>query len=331
MKIRILTAEDVGRALPMDAAIAGMKEAYRQLSVGEATVPLRSRIEMNSGSRVALFMPAAMHGDAADGLAIKVVSVFSENPARGLPLIHAVVLVLEADSGRPLALLEGGTLTAIRTGAGSGAATDLLARPDAATLAIFGCGVQARTQLRAVCTVRAIKRGAVYNPDPAEADGFVTEMRGQGPIPNDLRVAASPQQALAGADIICTATTSSSPVFDGADLKPGMHINAVGAFTPEMQEVDAETIRRALVVVDSREGVLAEAGDLIAPIRAGVVTEEHIHAELGEIVAGEKPGRASPEQITYFKSCGVAVQDVAAAQIALAGAEQLGLGSLISL
>ena len=334
MKIRILTAEDVRRSLPMDAAIVGMKEAYRQLSAGEATLPLRSRIEMRGENGVALFMPAAMQGDSAEpsgALAVKVVSVFRENPTHGLPLIHALVLVLEASTGRPLALLEGGTLTAIRTGAGSGAATDLLARPDAATVAIFGSGVQARTQLQAVCTVRTIKRGWVYNRTPAKAEVFVAEMRGQDPIPRDLRVATSPKQALAGADIVCTATTSNSPVFDGGDLKPGMHINAVGAFTPDMQEVDTETIRRALVVVDSHEAALTEAGDLIAPISAGVVGTDHIHAELGEIVAGEKHGRTTPDQITYFKSCGVAVQDVAAAQIALSGSERLGLGTMVSL
>jgi ornithine cyclodeaminase len=318
----------------MDAAILGMKEAYRQLSAGEATLPMRSRIEMTDESEVALFMPAAMRGNSANpsgALAIKVVSVFRENPTRGLPLIHGLVLVLEAASGRPLALMEGGTLTAIRTGAGSGAATDLLARPDAATVTIFGCGVQARTQLQAVCTVRTIKRGWVYNRTPTKAEVFVAEMRGQGTIPSDLLVAASPKQALDGADIVCTATTSVSPVFNGGDLKPGTHINAVGAFTPEMQEVDTDTIRRALVFVDSRESVLAEAGDLIAPIRAGVVGTDHIHAELGEIVAGVKLGRTTPEQITYFKSCGVAVQDVAAAQIALAESERLGLGTMVSL
>jgi ornithine cyclodeaminase len=318
----------------MDAAISGMKEAYRQLSAGEASMPLRSRIEMKSENGVALFMPAAIQGDSMDtpgALAIKVVSIFGENPARGLPLIHAVVLALDADSGRPLALLEGGTLTAIRTGAASGAATDLLARPDAVTLAIFGSGVQARTQLQAVCTVRTIKRAWVYNPKTVKAEAFVSEMRGQGPIPSDLLVAESPKQALEGADIVCTATTSSSPVFNGGDLQPGAHINAVGSFTPDMQEVDTETILRALIVVDSYEGTLAEAGDLIAPIQAGVIGADHVHAELGEIMTGEKPGRTAPEQITYFKSCGVAVQDVTAAQIALAGAERLGLGTIVSL
>ena len=334
MKIRILTAEEIRRALPMHAAIVGMKEAYRQLSCGETTMPLRSRIEMADNDGVALFMPAAIQSYSSNqsgSLAVKVVSVFGDNLDRGLPLIHAVVLVLEATSGRPLALLEGGTLTAIRTGAGSGAATDILARPDATTLAIFGSGVQARTQLEAVCAVRTINQAWVYNRTPAKAEAFVTEMRGQGAIPNNLLVAESPKQALDCADIVCTATTSRSPVFDGGDLQPGTHINSVGAFTPDMQEVDAETIRSASVFVDSHKSVLAEAGDLIVPIREGVVTEDHICAELGEIVAGKKSGRTSPEEITYFKSCGVAVQDVAAAQIALASAEKLGLGRIVSL
>jgi ornithine cyclodeaminase len=157
------------------------------------------------------------------------------------------------------------------------------------------------------------------------------EMAGRPPIPSDLRVAATPKQAVAEADIICTATTSTTPVFDGRDVKPGTHVNAIGAFTPEMQEIDVETIRRALVVVDSRASALAEPGDLIIPIRAGEITAGHIHAELGEIVAGRKSGRTSPEQITFFKGCGIAVQDAVAARRALQNAERLHLGTTVEL
>jgi ornithine cyclodeaminase len=326
--LRILTAADVRLALPMAEAIAGMNDAFAQLSSGQATVPLRTQLPVPDRAGVALFMPAylARSGD----LAVKVVSVFPHNPEQGEPTIHAAVLVLDASNGRPRALLEGASLTAIRTGAASGAATDLLARPDARVAAILGSGVQARTQLEAICTVRPIGEVRLYSLDKAGAETFIREMAGRGPIPADIRLCAGPAEAVQGADIICTATTSSTPVFDGRDLSPGTHINAVGAYTPAMQEVDAATIRRAVVVVDSRAAAMAEAGDLIAPLEAGEITADHIVAELGEIVAGQKRGRTAPEQITYFKSVGIAVQDAVAARIALANAERQGLGQVVA-
>ncbi|MBI3762064.1 MAG: ornithine cyclodeaminase family protein [Chloroflexi bacterium] len=329
MNLRILSSTDVVKALPMAEAIAAMKDAFAQLSAGEATVPLRPKIEVAAHAGVSLFMPAYLAGKG--DLAIKVVSVFSNNPKRNLPLIHAVVLVLESDTGRPLALLEGGAVTAIRTGAGAGAATDLLARPESSITAIFGAGVQARTQLEAVCTVRKIKRVLIYDKSTDRAQRMAEEMAGKGPIPSDIRVAQSPPEAIAEADIVSTATTSTTPVFDGHDLRPGTHVNAIGAYLPEMQEIDVETIRRALVVVDSRESALNEPGDIIIPLKSGAISESHIHAELGEIVAGKRPGRANPDQITFFKSCGTAVQDAAAARVALQNAERLNLGTTVAL
>ncbi|MFQ5400546.1 MAG: ornithine cyclodeaminase family protein [Anaerolineae bacterium] len=326
----ILNAADVRRALPMDEAITAMKRAYAALSDGRAEAPLRSRLPVPTQEAVSLFMPAFIQDDEGDALAVKVVSLFPRNLARGMPLIHAAVLVLEADSGRPLALLEGGVLTAIRTGAGAGAATDLLARPDSRVVAIFGAGTQARTQLGAVCTVRAIETAWVYDPTRAKMERFIEELAGQGPIPADLRAAESPRQAAAAADIICTATTSVSPVFADGDLKPGVHINGVGSYSPEMQEVPAETVARALVAVDSRAACLAEAGDLLRPIKEGLFDEAHIHAELGEVVLGRRHGRAAPEQITFFKSVGVAVQDAMAARLALRHAQSLGLGQQVA-
>jgi alanine dehydrogenase len=334
MKIRILSAADVKKALPMAEAIEGMKEAFAQLSIGQAEVPLRSRVEVKAFSSnlsrgTTLVMPA--HLQRSKALAVKIVSVFPHNPALNLPLIHGLVLVLAAETGRPLALMEGGVLTAVRTGAGSGAATDLLARPDAAVVTIIGSGVQARTQLEAVCTVRSIEEVRVYSIDGDHAAAFAAEMTGVGPIPRRIVVAGSAETAVTGADIICAATTSSTPVFPGSALKPGAHVNGVGSYTPIMQEVDGETIRRSLVVVDSKSAVLAEAGDLIIPIRQGLIDESHIHAELGEIVLGVKNGRSSPDQITYFKSVGVAVQDAIAGQIAYANALAHDLGAVVEL
>jgi len=330
MKLRLLSRNDVQRALSMRECIEVVKAAFAQLSAGEANVPLRTQLPVPAHEGVTLFMPAylAQSGD----LGAKIVSVFPRNLARGLPTIHAVVVVVDGETGVPVALMDGTTLTALRTGAASGAATDLLARPDARVVAIFGAGTQGRTQLEAVCAVRPIARALVFDADPDQAARYVAEMRARGaPFPADIRVAASPAEAVRPADVICTATTSTTPVFAGRDVRPGTHINAIGAYTPQMQEVDAETVCRAKVVIDSRQAALVEAGDLVIPLQQGLIAESHIHAEIGEIVAGHKPGRESDDEITVFKSVGVAVQDVAAARRVLDRAAELGLGIEVEL
>lgn len=330
MRLRLLSRADVERALSMAACIEGMKAAFAQLSSGQATVPLRTQVPVAAHEGVALFMPAylAQSGE----LGAKVVSVFPRNLAAGLPTLHAVVILVDSATGVPTALMDGTYLTALRTGAASGAATDLLARRDARVAAIFGAGTQGRTQLEGVCTVRHIERALVYDSDGERARRFVDELAARGaPFPAEMRVATSAAEAAEAADVICTATTSTTPVFPGDRLRPGTHINAVGAYTPQMQEVDAETIRRAKVVIDSRQASLVEAGDLIVPLRQGIIAASHIHAELGEIVAGGKPGRESADEITYFKSVGVAVQDMAAARLVLREAERLGLGTVVEL
>lgn len=333
MKIRILSASEVRQALPMAEAIAGVRQAFIQLAAGQADMPLRTGVSVTAASEkiagTVLVMPA--HLRQSQALAVKVVSVFPGNPAVALPLVQGVVLVLEAETGQPLALLEGGAVTAIRTGAASGVATDLLARPDATVAAIIGTGVQARTQLEAICTVRTIQEVRVYGRTAAHADLLVAEMAGSGPVPRQIIAVSSVKAAVTDADIICTATASSSPVFSGEWLKPGAHVNGIGSYTPEMQEVDSETILRSLVIVDSKTAALAEAGDLIIPLQQGLITEAHIHAELGEILLGAKHGRTSPDQITYFKSVGVAVQDITAAHIAYLNALARNLGVMVML
>jgi ornithine cyclodeaminase len=237
---------------------------------------------------------------------------------------------LEANTGKPIALLEGSSLTAIRTGAASGLATDILSRPDSHVAAIFGAGAQGRTQLEAICTVRTIEQVWVYDSSQKSAEAFMSELAGMDPIPHDVRIAKTSEEAIQQADIICTATTSISPVFDDSKLKPGVHISAIGSYTPEMQEIPSETMRRAHIVVDSLSATLAETGDLVIPIRAGLIKTEDIDTELGEILLGRKPGRKSPDEITLFKSVGVAVQDAMAAQVAMENAQKLGLGQTIA-
>lgn len=320
-EILILSAENIQTALPMRDCIEGMKRAYHALSTGNADVPLRSRLELPNGT--ALFMPAHVAGD----FAIKIVNIFPDQT----PMISATVLVMDAKTGKTLALLDGEKLTAIRTGAGGGASADMLANPDSRSVAIIGSGVQARAGLEAVCAVRDITKVRVFSRNYANAKRFAAQMAGQGTIPNDVQAVENVAQAVENADIVYCATTSSAPVFDGNLLKNGAHVIGVGSYTPQMQEVDATTVKNALVVVDSRESVLAEAGDLLVPMGEGVISAEHIHAELGEIIAGTKSGRTHADQITFFKSVGVAAQDAVAASIALANAHALGLGTKVRL
>lgn len=323
----ILTAEDVRKSLPMKEAIEAMKSAYAAFSDGKAVVPLRTRLPIPDSEALSLFMPAYAHSNNSEALAIKVVSLFPTNPARGLAYIQAAVLVFDPETGRAVALLEGSSLTAIRTGAASGAAIDLLARQDSTVAAIFGAGAQGRTQLEAACTARHIETAFIFDADPSKAEAFATEMKGKGRIPSDIRVAQHAKEAVENADIICTATTSTRPVFDDKALKPGAHISAVGSYTPDMQEVPAETLQRARVFVDSRSACLEEAGDLLQPMRAGLFDESHICGELGEVVLGRIPGRQTPNEITYFKSVGIAVQDAIAAQLALNNARKIAVGT----
>ncbi|MDD3825102.1 MAG: hypothetical protein PHY79_03930 [Anaerolineae bacterium] len=330
MKLRVLSGDDVRRAITMAEAIQAVKEAYVQLSAGQAIVPLRTPVPVEGRGGVTLFMPAYLA--KSDAMGAKIVSVFPGNLAQGLPTIHAMVIVVNAETGQPNAIMDGTYLTALRTGAASGVATDLLARPDARTVAIMGAGAQGRTQLEAVCAVRPIEKVWVLDANPETAVIYVEDMRRRGrPIPEAFSIATSSAEALRDADVICTATTSTRPVFADAELKPGAHINGIGAYTPEMQEVPAETVARSRVVVDSRSATLAEAGDLIIPIQQGMMAADDIHGEIGEVAAGLIPGRQSAEEITFFKSVGVAVQDVAVAGAILRRAAELGLGIEVEL
>ncbi len=327
----ILTANEVRQALPMHECIAAMKQAYAALSGGAAEVPLRSRLTVAPHEGLSILMPAFVDGASAkeQALAVKLVSLFNKNPARGLPLINAVVLAFDPETGALQAILEGAAVTAIRTGAGCGAATDVLARPDARTVAVFGAGVQARTQLAAACEVRDIETAWVYSPNAEQAAAFIAEMAGVGRIPKDLRAAASPQEAAANADIISTATTSPTPVFAAGDVRPGTHINAAGSYTADVIEVPSELVARAHVTVDSRSATQAESGEIAMTLQQGLLAADHIY-EIGEVLNGQAAGRSSAEQITFFKSVGVAVQDAMAARVAVANAQKLGIGTQVA-
>lgn len=318
----VLDGEAVRRALPMEAAIEVMRQAFAALCEGRAVVPERIHLDVEPHDGVTLVMPALVEGED-EALGVKVVSLFAGNQARGLARLQAIVLALEPDTGRPLAVLEGATLTALRTGAACGLASELLARPDAASVAILGAGVQARTQLEAVCCVRRIEAAWVFDVDGSRARAFADEM---ARLVRDIRPVATPAEAVREADIVCAATTSATPVFADEGIRPGTHINAIGSFKPSVQEIPSATVVRSLVVVDSREAALSETGDLLIPIGQGLMSADDIHAELGELVLGLKPGRTSDGQVTLYKSVGIAVQDAVAAKVALRRARELGLG-----
>ena len=329
----VLSKADIYRALDWKEAVTAVGRAFAALSTGRASVPLRTGFELPPQDGLLLLMPGALHSETHDQLAVKLVSVFNRNPARNLPLIYGLVTLFEADTGRPLAVLEGGSLTAIRTGAASGVASQYLAAPQARVLTIFGAGVQAYTQGRAIVSVRedSIQEVRVVGRDALKARHFVDKLGAE--IGRPVRLLADVGDALAGADIVATATTSLTPVFEDGQLWPGVHINGVGSYQPISREVPGRTVERARLVVDARASALSEAGDVIIPLEAGVFGPEHIYAELGEIVAEIKPGRASfgGGEISFFKSVGNAAQDVAIAHYIYNKAQQLGIGTLVEL
>ncbi|MEJ5364576.1 MAG: hypothetical protein WHS86_05720 [Desulfosoma sp.] len=319
MRIRLLTGEDLEKVLPMDLAVRAMAEAFSQFSAGEADVPLRTRLETPKGET--LFMPAYLRrtGD----LAAKIVSVFPGNMALGLPTVPGMVISLDAHTGLPLAIMDGHALTALRTGAAGGLAAQLLSREEAAHAVVFGAGTQGWAQIRGVLAVRKIRRVWIVDPAEENRKRLADRLRCLG---KGLEVLETDRgdDAVERADIIITATPSPTPVFDGTRVRPGTHINAIGSYRPDMCELDAHIVRKAKVFVDSRRACMAEAGDII---QSGA----KILAEIGEVINGAKPGRTSPDEITVFKTVGIAAQDAAAASAALKRAEEKNLGTLISL
>jgi alanine dehydrogenase len=320
--VRVLAASDLERLVPMRDAIEAVRAGFLGLASGRARVPLRVHLETPSG--VALWMPAAVEGH---GLGVKAVAVFPENPSRGLPTIHAAFLLQDAETGRPVGLVEGASLTALRTGAATGLATDLLARRDAGIVALLGCGAQAGRQLEAVCTVRDVTQVRVYSPTPGRREAFAAWAREQPWIRGaSVFSAPSASAAVRGADVVVTATTSRNPVFGPEDLSPGAHVNAIGAFTPQMREVPGKVVQSARVVVDSLEAARAEAGDLIQAEQEGAF-EWGRAVELGRLLTDPSLGRRAPEEVTLFKSVGLAVQDVVVAALALRRAFEQGVGA----
>jgi alanine dehydrogenase len=323
----ILDRHDVERLLTMPVAIAAVEKAFRQLASGQVVMPQRVATAVAPHHGLHLSMPAFVGGDAGNpgALSIKIVTVFGDNPDRyQLPTIQGLLLLHDARTGQLLAMMDAEYLTAMRTGAASGVATQALARPDARTVTLFGAGAQAAPQLAAVCAVRPIEQIFVITRTPATAAAFAARMSAKLGLP--VIAATDVQQAVTAADILCTATNSVTPLFPGAWLRPGVHINAVGAYTAQMRELDGTALARSRLFVDRRQAAATEAGDLLLAQAEGAVGQDHVAGELGELLLGRVAGRRTPAEITLFKSVGLAMQDtVTAAEVYRAAlAQDLG-------
>jgi alanine dehydrogenase len=328
--VLLLSRAEVEELLDPDVLIDELAEAMADLSAGRASVP--NRVGALVPKREGLLAAMPGYTPSAGALASKLVTLFPGNAGTALPTHQAVIVVFEPDNGRPEALLDGTAITAIRTGAGSALATRLLAREDAAALAILGTGVQARSHARAVSGVRAFEELRVAGRDRAKAEAMAEDLAGE--LNLAVRAAASWEEACDGADVVCATTHALEPVVRREWLAPGAHVTSVG-YNVHGREVDDATVVDSLVVVESREAALAPlpagSNDLLQPIERGLIGVRHVHTEIGELVEGSKPGRSSSEQITLYKSVGVAVQDGAAAALVVRAARERGAGREVEL
>ncbi len=322
----ILNRDDVISVLDMKDCMDAVENAFAELARGTAVLPLRTSITPPDG--LSLYMPAYLKESGA--LACKVVTVYKNNPSKfNMPVVIGKVLLQDPATGDVICIMDGGYLTAVRTGAASGVATKYLAREGSIQVAgIFGTGVQARMQLWAVSEAREIAKALVYDISDEAANKFVKEMTEKLSI--EIIKANSPDEVLE-ADIICAATSSSTPIFDGSKVKPGTHINGIGSHTPNARELDSTIVKRSKFIGDSKEACFNEAGDIMIPLQNGEIEKSHFYAELGEIITGRKKGRESLDEITLFKSNGLAIQDVATAKLIYDKAVSAGIGTEVQI
>ncbi len=309
---------ELRRRIDMPAAIAAVRRGFVALHRGRARVPVRTSLEADHG--VTLFMPGVVDPgpDEPGALGLKVVSVRPGNRARGLPAIHGLVVLVDPATGIPAAAMDARWLTALRTGAATGVATDLLARPDAEVLGVVGAGAQARCQIEAVAAVRALAEVRIASKGGESARRLAAELTGAG-VADVVRAVADARTAVADADVVVTVTDSPTPVLRSDDVAAGAHVNAVGGYTTAMQELPPELVARATpIVVDARDAALAEAGDITEPLARGMIALQDL-VELGAVAAGDAPGRRRPRDLTLFKSVGNAVEDLMVARLALDG------------
>jgi alanine dehydrogenase len=322
MKVLFVNDAGVRDLLPMDSCVGLMKSTLTALSRGDVVLPLRSKMWLPDHSGLLGLMPGFLGDPKSFGL--KVVAVMPRNHGTPYDSHQGVVMLFGVEHGEPLAVIDASAITAIRTAAASGAATDALARADAGDLALIGSGVQARTHLAAMKVVRPLKRVRVWSRSRANADRFAHEESAAG---LSIEVGRTAEETVRDADLICTTTSSKEPVLEGGWLSPGAHVNAVGACFPSTRELDTEAVRRARLYTDCRESCVNEAGDFLIPRKEGAITDAHLVGEVGEVLLGRVPGRRSSDEITIYESLGVAVEDLAAAHAIHRRALETGAGT----
>jgi ornithine cyclodeaminase/alanine dehydrogenase-like protein (mu-crystallin family) len=327
MKVLVVSQSEVTQLLPMRECIEAMAAALQATARGDVTLPLR-HVTMLPGN-LGAFAAMPVYAPALGGIAFKVITVFPGNRGTPLDSHQGAVLLFDAERGSLLAIVDASEVTAIRTAAVSAVATRALAREDAADLTILGSGVQARTHLEAMLLVRKIRRVRVWSPTAEHRDAFAVQESKRLGV--EIEPKASAQTAVARADIICTVTSARQPVLKGKWLAPGTHVNAVGSSMKSSRELDTEAVTRARVFVDARQSALNEAGDLLMPKAEGAIGDDHIRGELGEVLLGKVPGRGTPEEITLFKSLGLAVEDLAAVQLICRQAREREMGTWVEL
>jgi alanine dehydrogenase len=323
----VLSEQQVQSLIDIDELIDALAQAHVQYSTGNAVMPVRLVVPLPQIQGRITSMPGFLTEDKALGM--KVVTYFQDNPKNNLPAILATIMLFSAETGKIIATMDGSYITAIRTACASALATKALANPQTVALGILGAGVQARTHIQALIRVRKIEKIKLYSPSGASAAAVKKEMESQ--LKCAIDVANSAEEAVRGADLVVTATTAKEPILRSAWLKPGVHINAVGSHRPDLREIDGATLARAKIIVDSRDAIMAECGDILLALKEKSIAENAIHAEIGEVLAKVKAGRTDQNEITLYKSVGIAIQDVAAANLVYRKALDKGVGTTVEL
>jgi alanine dehydrogenase len=323
----ILTEPQVQALIDVDELITALERAHIQYSAGKTVMPVRLVVPLPQIDGRITAMPGFLNEDRALGM--KVVTYFQNNPKQNLPSILATIMLFSTETGKMMAVMDGGYITAIRTACASAMATKVLSNPTASVLGVLGAGVQARAHIRALCRVRRLQTIKIYSLSGRSATKVNQELESE--IGVAIETAKSAEETVRGSDLIVTATTAKEPIVSARWLQPGAHINAIGSHRPDARELDGATLARSKVFVDSREAIMAECGDVLLALEEKSVMQDHVQTEIGEVLAGTKPGRSKPDEVTLYKSVGIAIQDVATADLVYHKALEQTLGTNVAL
>lgn len=323
----VLSEKDVRRLIDIEELIGALEKAHVQFSTGKAVMPVRQVVPLPEIKGRITTMPAYLSEDRALGM--KVVTFFQENPSKSLPAILGTIHLYNVETGKLAAIMDGTYITAIRTACASALATKILANSETPVLGVLGAGVQAAAHIRALDRVREIEIVKVFSPSEKSGQNLKRELESQ--VKSKIEPVGTAEAAVRGSDLIVAATTAKEPILNSAWLKSGAHINAVGSHRPDLREIDGATMKGAKLFVDSRAAIMAECGDVLLAIQEGAIAASAASVEIGQVLAGEKIGRSNPEEITLYKSVGIAIQDVAAAQLVYRKAVRYDIGAQVDM